>query len=1557
MMGNWVSRLGTTVLILTLLASAHVNGAIVINELHTNPDVKTELLEFVELHNAGPEPMSLSGWSLAGGILYTFPAGTVLPAGGYLVVGQSPTDILGGRGVSRFHVAPSLVYGPYVGKLANEGDRVILRDAAGTTVDEVNYRLGFPWPTVGDPISDNQPGTGRSMQLIHPSLDNDLGGSWRSAAPTPAEQNSTVSLQNLPPHVRQVAHTPRQPRSGQVVTITAKVTDSDGVAFVKLLYQIVDPGNYIAIDMPSYANGWQTVDMHDDGLDDDLFAHDDIYTVQIPALRQKHRRLVRYRLFVVDGLGNNLTVPYSDDPQPNFAYFVYDGVPAWSGAIRPGSGGATGEVVEYSPEVLTSLPVYHLVANHQDVVDALYMPGAKAGQYGGSDYRWRGTIVYDGVVYDHIRFRARGGVWRYAMGKNMLKADFLRGHYFQARDDYGRPYDTQWDKLNFSACIQQGDYQHRGEQGMFEAAGFKLFNLMGCPASKTNWVHFRVIDDADEFGATQYDGDFWGLYMTIEQMDGRFLDEHGLPDGNLYKMDRGSGDAGPGGGALNNQGPTQPTDHSDLVAFVNGYHSRPQEPWWRQNVDLASYYGFRCTVEAIHHGDMEGGKNWFFYHDPTTERWTILPWDLDLTWANNMYGGGADEFTRNGIFSNANLRIEFQNRLREFFDLLYNADQGWQMLDELANVIDPPTGGPTFVDADRAMWDYNPIMTSSYVNPSKSGQGRFYQRASTKDFRGMVQIMKDYVVSNNRAFNTYVEDNAIPQTPLITATGPADFPANALTFRTSAFADPQGAGMFAALKWRIGEVALGSQVVQPDESSGFLFVPDGSQWKYFKGTAEPSATAGAWRTLQFNDAAWLVGRAPIGFGEAFLQTSLPDMRGNYSTIYLRKTFDATNVAAFDTLVLEAMYDDGINVWINNHLVFQDNVASDELAHDATAVSAIEVQDFVRYDVGVPSDFLVEGTNVIAVQVLNSDISSSSDCFIDLKLSAETTEEPDDETPAPVQVYRGEPGRYEIEALWESAELTQFNPDVRIPASAVKPGRTYRVRCRMKDNTGRWSHWSSPVQFTAGDPVAAGILADLRITELMYHPAAAADAMTDADEFEFIELKNIGDETLDLSSVSLTKGVTFDFVASNVTTLGPGRFVLVVKNRQAFLSRYGAALSSLIAGQYEGKLANGGETVALEDFWNGTIAEFTYGDSASWPVAADGAGHSMVPLASAILDEPAGSLDYAGNWRASAYIGGSPGADDPDLGATVVINEFLAAGGDDWVELYNPTNASVALADFYLSDDAGNLKKWPVAAPAIGSGDFLTFEESGDDFGFGLSRSGEDLLLSYLPGTAQDRVVDSVRFKAQESGISRGRYPDGDAFWFRLQPTRDVANAGAVLDLMVSEIMYHPVDVNDEFIELFNPTDAEVILESEAGPWRLDGGVHYTFDTGLSIASGGCVVVVGFDPFVETARLAAFIAAYGAESLTPGADIVGPWEGGLNNGAERIALEKPQATGDLQDPIAWVVVDEVVYADAAPWPATADGQGDSLQRIDVAPDVSSNDPAAWHAALPTPGTGL
>ena len=57
-------------------------------------------------------------------------------------------------------------------------------------------------------------------------------------------------------------------------------------------------------------------------------------------------------------------------------------------------------------------------------------------------------------------------------------------------------------------------------------------------------------------------------------------------------------------------------------------------------------------------------------------------------------------------------------------------------------------------------------------------------------------------------------------------------------------------------------------------------------------------------------------------------------------------------------------------------------------------------------------------------------------------------------------------------------------------------------------------------------MASGILSDLRVTELMYNPAAMASDAFSSEEYEYIEMKNIGDSTLDLSNLSLTNGVTF-----------------------------------------------------------------------------------------------------------------------------------------------------------------------------------------------------------------------------------------------------------------------------------------------------------------------------------------------------------------------------------------------------------------------------------------------
>ncbi|MHC4641724.1 MAG: CotH kinase family protein, partial [Planctomycetota bacterium] len=891
-----------------LLAQNWREGSkVIINEIHYDPVIKTEPAEFIELHNSGLVDANISGWYFSEGISYQFPPGSILQAGGYILVAQHPPTIQ-----AKFGTPSNLIFGPLEGRLENEGEKFVLRNAEGFKIDEVDYRCRFPWPIVGDPPSN-------STELSNPAFDNDLGGSWRpsepeaiappttliwpgatwryfkgnseassptsawrqagfddslwptgelfigygenfistvlddmqgnytsvflrknfvvsnasaisnlrleaiyddgfnvwingnfvhppvnvasenmpfngtagparedhnwnefylsdpsgylvdgnnviaiqlfnssmssssdcfldvqlkdiqlltTAGPTPGEKNTTYST-NIAPQMRQVSHKPKQPRSGEDVKITVKVTDPDGVKSVILSYQLVYPGSYIEIDDPEYGTNWTDANspMTDDGTGGDEVAGDNIYTTVMPGSLHSHRLLMRYRITATDNTDLSITGPYAHDPQPNFAYFVYDGVPGWTGAIEPGSADPIkSAVVYYSPAVLTRIPVYHLISKKDSVEHSTWID-----RYGGDLYKWNGTLVYDGDVYDHIRYRARGGVWRYAMGKNMWKFDFNRGHYFQAYDDYGKKYDTTWDKVNFSACIQQGDYQHRGEQGMIEAASFLPFNLMGVEAPKTHWVHYRIIDEAAEFGSTQYDGDFWGLYMVIEQMDGRFLDEHGLPDGNLYKIEGHNGE-------LNNQGPNSVTDKSDLNTFKQGYYydPNPTEQWWRDNVNIESYYGYRAVIEGVHHGDVGYGKNYFFYQNPETGIWDMLPWDVDLCWANNMYGNGEDPFKNQGaIFNHSAIYLEYHNRLREFHDLLYNSEQMDKLLDDLAAIIDPLGGGHSIVDADRAMWDYNPIMTSGYVNSSKAGAGRFYQKAATKDFRGMVQILKD----------------------------------------------------------------------------------------------------------------------------------------------------------------------------------------------------------------------------------------------------------------------------------------------------------------------------------------------------------------------------------------------------------------------------------------------------------------------------------------------------------------------------------------------------------------------------------------------------------------------------------------------------------------------------------------------------------------------------------------------------------------------------------------------------------------------------------------------
>ena len=113
-----------------------------------------------------------------------------------------------------------------------------------------------------------------------------------------------------------------------------------------------------------------------------------------------------------------------------------------------------------------------------------------------------------------------------------------------------------------------------------------------------------------------------------------------------------------------------------------------------------------------------------------------------------------------------------------------------------------------------------------------------------------------------------------------------------------------------------------------------------------------------------------------------------------------------------------------------------------------------------------------------------------------------------------------PRLYEIDAVAESDEIPAYSQTWTVPSGTLQPLHTYRVRVRMKDSSGRWSHWSSPLQFVAGVPVAAPTT-DLALTEIMYHPLPIGPR--DSDDFEFIELTNTGAAAIDLLQFSLHPG--------------------------------------------------------------------------------------------------------------------------------------------------------------------------------------------------------------------------------------------------------------------------------------------------------------------------------------------------------------------------------------------------------------------------------------------------
>jgi hypothetical protein len=141
----------------------------VIQEINYNSSAGFDPGDWVELYNNGAAAVDLSGWSFEdSGSSWIIPAGTIVPVGGYLVLAQDLNQFTAVYGGSTGAIG-DLGFG-----FSGSGELLSLRDGGGVLIDEVEYDDVAPWPTAPD-------GTGPTLELIDPNLDNNDGANWQAS--------------------------------------------------------------------------------------------------------------------------------------------------------------------------------------------------------------------------------------------------------------------------------------------------------------------------------------------------------------------------------------------------------------------------------------------------------------------------------------------------------------------------------------------------------------------------------------------------------------------------------------------------------------------------------------------------------------------------------------------------------------------------------------------------------------------------------------------------------------------------------------------------------------------------------------------------------------------------------------------------------------------------------------------------------------------------------------------------------------------------------------------------------------------------------------------------------------------------------------------------------------------------------------------------------------------------------------------------------------------------------------------------------------------------------
>ena len=540
-------------------------------------DNPQEVHEYLEIHNPSLVAMDLGGARIAGGVRFTFPAGTTLAPGQYLVVAKNRGQLLA---VPGYGLDPNRLLGDYEGELDNDGERIVLESSAGVLLDEVAYNDKFPWPMGADALgagpswlAPNRLGgrpieehrfRGRSLERVSFDLPGTSVANWVASllsASTPGRANS---VQGTPASVvvskEVVPDGAAQPGAliGEAATAVVKV------AFTREGTQIDKPAvEYFVDDPEKVGEPTQKVAL--------LSAGSGGLSASLPA--QKANSVVRYRIVGERGSAPVVVSPRAGDPIDWHAYFVS---PEITGRTQPF-------------HFFISKANWELMWDHIErgrVPGHVSTLGGKPGLCQPNEYwneRVPATLVIEGHVYDvQVRYQGSGVnraggkfippmAWPEGAVKPSRPADFrvLSLHVnFPRHDRHQKKRTFNLNKLT-AACT-----------GFNTTVGATLFEQAGVPAAREN-----------QYARVYINGTYYHYMQRLEHVDENLLERY-------YGKDHQVGDLWKSVGTRWDQGPYGWGDER-LLQDECGYTAAQRYDWSYKRETLTDYKQGAAEVKKL----------------------------------------------------------------------------------------------------------------------------------------------------------------------------------------------------------------------------------------------------------------------------------------------------------------------------------------------------------------------------------------------------------------------------------------------------------------------------------------------------------------------------------------------------------------------------------------------------------------------------------------------------------------------------------------------------------------------------------------------------------------------------------------------------------------------------------------------------------------------------------------------------------------------------------------------------------------------------------------------